>query len=113
MYENLQTQQSRGTLTFDLACDDHQLRYEALKTDELLSTTPRHQAALIAVEPTEPSTSVSSQKALISTELKKLNVGRSNENSLCLAEGCTVRERTPLCRLHYAELVCGKTPSMP
>jgi hypothetical protein len=38
MYENLQTQQSRGTLTFDLACDDLQLlRYEAIKTDELLS----------------------------------------------------------------------------
>ncbi len=51
MYENLQTQQSRGTLTFDLACDDLQLRYEALKTDKLLSVTPRHQAALMAVRP--------------------------------------------------------------
>jgi hypothetical protein len=23
-----------------------------------------------------------------------------------------VKEMTPLCRLHYAELVCGKTPNM-
>ncbi len=112
MYENLQTQQSRGTLNFDLACDDLQLRYEALKTDELLSATPRNQAALMAVGP-EPVLSTTTVPALISTEHKKLNTGRSNENSLCLAEGCTVREWTPLCRLNYAELVCGKTPSMP
>ena len=112
MYENLQTQQSRGTLTFDLACDDLQLRYEALKSDELLSVTPRHQAALVAVEPV-PVTSDSSVPALLSTEHKRLNTGPSSENSLCLAAGCTMRERTPLCRLHYAELVCGKTPSMP
>ena len=111
MYENLQTQQSRGTLTFDLACDDLQLRYEALKSDELLSVTPRHQAALVAVEPV-PVTSDTSIPALISTEHKKLNV-QSTEYSLCLAEGCSMRERTPLCRLHYAELVCGKTPAMP
>ena len=112
MYENLQTQQSRGTLTFDLACDDLQLRYEALKSDELLSATPRHQAALVAIEPV-PVTPDTSVPALISTEHKRLNTGRPSENSLCLAEGCTMRERTPLCRLHYAELVCGKTPSMP
>ena len=111
MYENLQTQQSRGTLTFDLACDDLQLRYEALKSDELLSVTPRHQAALVAVEPV-PVASDTSIPALISTENKKLNV-QSTEYSLCLAEGCSMRERTPLCRLHYAELVCGKTPAMP
>ena len=114
MYENLQTQQSRGTLTFDLACDDLQLRYEAIKTDELLSVAPRQQAALVAVD-TPASVSAPSAPlvpALISTEHKRLNSGRSGDFSLCLAEGCQARERTPLCRLHYAELVCGKTPTM-
>jgi hypothetical protein len=114
MYENLQTQQSRGTLTFDLACDDLQLRYEAIKTDELLSVAPRQQAALVAIDTpvSVPATTVPSVPALISTEHKRLHAGRSSEFSLCLAEGCSVRERTPLCRLHYAELVCGKTPNM-
>ena len=114
MYENLQTQQSRGTLTFDLACDDLQLRYEAIKTDELLSVAPRQQAALVAIDTpvSVPATIVPSVPALISTEHKRLHAGRSSEFSLCLAEGCSVRERTPLCRLHYAELVCGKTPNM-
>ena len=64
----------------------------------------------MAVEPV-PVTSDTSIPALISTEHKKLNV-QSTEYSLCLAEGCSMRERTPLCRLHYAELVCGKTPNM-
>ena len=114
MYENLQTQQSRGTLTFDLACDDLQLRYEAIKTDELLSVAPRQQAALVAVDTpaSVPAPTAPLVPALISTEHKRLNSGRSGDFSLCLAEGCQARERTPLCRLHYAELVCGKTPTM-
>jgi hypothetical protein len=96
MYENLQIQQSRGTLTFDLACDDLQLRYEAVKTDKLLSVAPRHQAALVAVDtpapvPEPPAPPVT---ALISTEHKRLNAGRSSEYSLCLAAGCTAKERT-------------------
>ncbi len=114
MYENLQTQQSWGTLTFDLACDDLQLRYEAIKTDELLSVAPRQQAALVAVDTSVsvPVTPAPPVPALISTEHKRLHAGKSSEYSLSLAEGCTAKERTPLCRLHYAELVCGKTPNM-
>jgi hypothetical protein len=104
LYENFQTQQSRGGLTFDLACDDLQVRFEALQTDELLSLSSR------------------SQTALISTEHKRHNahVGTSSSSpnpdpvifSLCLAEGCETRERQPMCKLHFAELVCGKVPSM-
>ena len=111
MYENLQTQQSRGTLTFDLACDDLQLRYEALKADELLTASPRQQPALVAAglhDTSDPP----SQPALLSTQQKRLNQAPVPEYSLCLADGCATREHTPLCRLHYAELVCGKTPAM-
>jgi hypothetical protein len=96
MYENLQTQHSRGTLTFDLACDDLQLRYEAIKTDELLSVAPRQLAALVAIDTpaSVPATTAPPVPALISTEHKRLNAGRSSEFSLCLAEGCPARERT-------------------
>ena len=106
LYENLQTQQSRGQLTFDIACDDLQLRYETLRSDDLLQAK-----------------SARRQKALISTEGKRINStlkekGRDSNTgdtityTLCLADGCSTRDRTPLCRLHYAELVCGKTPNM-
>ena len=106
LYENLQTQQSRGQLTFDVACDDLQLRYETLRSDDLLQAK-----------------SARKQQALISTEGKRLYPTLKDKNrdsntkdpvtyTLCLADGCTTRDRTPLCRLHYAELVCGKTPEM-
>jgi hypothetical protein len=75
---------------------------------------PRQQAALVAVDTpaSVPATTAPPVPALISTEHKRLNAGRSSEFSICLAEGCPARERTPLCRLHYAELVCGQTPNM-
>ncbi len=85
MYENLQTQQSRGTLTFDLACDDLQLRCEAIKTDELLSVATRQQTALVAVDTpaSVPATITPPVPALISTEHKRLHASRSSEFSLC------------------------------
>ncbi len=85
--------------------------YEALKADELLTASPRQQPVLVAAE-IPVASDLPQQSALISTQPKRLHKAPVPEYGLCLADGCSAREHTPLCRLHYAELVCGKTPAM-
>jgi hypothetical protein len=61
-------------------------------------------------------------RALLSTGNKRLNkirspggAGPSNaaDGTPCLIQGCSEICDLPVCRLHFASMVCGKTPSLP
>jgi len=58
-------------------------------------------------------------KALVTTVNKRLHqvkssggsgVTNSEDATPCLVQGCDERCSLPICRLHFASMVCGKTP---
>ena len=77
VYTQLQTDQLRGKVTFEQACQELHFRCEAIRADTLLDTQFR---------PT---------RALVSTEIKHVD----KEKVLCLAKGCTgmIVAFLPLC----------------
>ena len=122
VYVQIQTDQLRGRITFDQACEDLRARCEAMRADELLSTTVRAgkvrsfaaktgSSCLITEEdPSDPAQSL----ALITTANKRQNTRKELKQVECLEKSCTTL--TPphlrLCRLHYHECIAGKHPSM-
>lgn len=95
VYSQLQSEQLRGTVTFDQACQELHHRVEAMRADDYLDGRPG--------------------RALISTEGKK-----NGQNSVelvkvpCLAKECPelVQPYLPLCKLCYLQCMAGKVPTL-
>ena len=96
VYSQLQSEQLRGTVSFDQACRELHHRVEAMRADDFLDSRPG--------------------RALISTEGKKNGQQISQlEKVSCLAKDCVemVPPYLPLCKLCYLQCMAGKTPSLP
>ena len=159
----LQSEMNRGTMTFDLALRDLQLRcetqrantalkeaaptplsnrgrraYAANPTSEFGATGNWHvitqssssepykatEAEWMATRALECGTDIDAMdttqmKALVTTVNKRLHqvkssggagVTNSEDATPCLVQGCEERCSLPICRLHFASMVCGKTP---
>jgi hypothetical protein len=96
VYSQLQSEQLRGTVTFDQACRELHHRVESMRADDYLDGH--------------------SGRALISTEGKKKGQGRVELAKLsCLAKDCAelVQPYLPLCKLCYLQCMAGKISSLP
>ncbi len=93
VYVQLQTDQLRGKVTFEQACQELHFRCEAIRADNLLDTKFRLAG-----------------KALISTEIKHLD----KEKLPCLVKGCEgmIVAFLPLCKGCFLQCKAGKTPSL-
>jgi hypothetical protein len=95
VYVQLQSEQLRGTVTFERACQELHHRVEAMKADDYLDSRPG--------------------RALLSTEGKK-----NGQNAVpivklpCLAKDCAelIQPYLPLCKLCYLQCMAGKIPSL-
>jgi hypothetical protein len=127
VYVQIQTDQLRGRISFDQACDDLRYRCETNRADELLNAqlrpTNKVRGLLVSGDTTD-SGDVSSavpapSLALITTNNKRQNKAEKAETQKtktpCHAKGCssTVPSHLKLCRLHYHECIAGKHPSLP
>ena len=95
VYVQLQSEQLRGTVSFDQACQELHHRCEAIRADEFLDSRPG--------------------KALVSTEQKKKGaLGVPVEKLPCLTKDCPemIQNYLPLCKLCYLQCMAGKTPSL-
>ncbi len=95
VYVQLQSEQLRGTVSFDQACQELHHRCEAIKADEFLDSRPG--------------------KALVSTEQKKKGAHAVPVEKLpCLTKGCVemIQHYLPLCKLCYLQCMAGKSPSL-
>ena len=95
VYSQLQSEQLRGTISFDQACQELHHRVEAMRADDFLDSRPG--------------------RALVSTTGKKL--GQQDVNLVkvpCLAKDCAelVQPYLPLCKLCYLQCMAGKIPSL-
>jgi hypothetical protein len=95
VYSQLQSEQLRGTISFDLACQELHHRVEAMRADDYLDSRPG--------------------RALVSTTGKGL--GQTDANLVkvpCLAKDCAeqVQPYLPLCKLCYLQCMAGKIPSL-
>ena len=120
VYALIQTDQLRGRVTFDQACDDLRYRCESLRADEMLNTSGRQPKVRNLIAATDPAPAVATTAhALITSSAKRQNGENAprpaKEPVQCLATGCDTL--TPphlrLCRLHYHECIAGKHPSLP
>ena len=95
VYVQLQSEQLRGTVSFDRACQELHHRVEAMRADDYLDSRPG--------------------RALLSTEGKK-----NGQNAVpvvklpCLAKDCAelIQPYLPLCKLCYLQCMAGKIPSL-
>jgi hypothetical protein len=129
VYSQIQTDQVRGRITFEQACDDLRFRCEALRADDLLHTAvnPARVRGLLvvgdspvttpAVVPSPTPTSFGdTMHALITIVDKRQNRGasRRKEPVACLVKGCDTL--TPphlrLCKKCFHECVAGKHPTL-
>jgi hypothetical protein len=95
VYSQLQSEQLRGTVSFDQACRELHHRVESMRADDLLDGR--------------------SGRALISTEGKKKGQGGIELAKLpCLAKDCAelVQPYLPLCKLCYLQCMAGKISSL-
>jgi hypothetical protein len=95
VYSQLQSEQLRGFVTFEQACNELHFRCEAIRADEYLDSRPG--------------------KALISTERKKKGQdGQPPEKLQCLKQGCPtmIPSYLPLCKVCYLECMAGKAVSV-
>ena len=95
VYSQLQSEQLRGTVSFDQACRELHHRVEAMRADDFLDSRPG--------------------RALISTERQRngqLDV--QAQKVACLAKDCAelVQPYLPLCKLCYLQCMAGKTPTL-
>jgi hypothetical protein len=97
VYSQLQSDQLRGTITFDQACLELHHRCDAIRADKLLDTTIR-----------SPGKSVS----LLSTEAKRHNRKGDGELVPCLSKDCEgkIVAFLPFCKGCYLQCMAGKTP---
>jgi hypothetical protein len=126
VYTMIQSDQLRGRITFDQACEDLRYRCEAIRADELLSTSVRTTkvrtlAAATASDPDPDKDTLPHQHllggavpALITSANKRqnaTNTKRGEKNLVeCLAKGCVTLtpKHLRLCRMHYHECIAGK-----
>jgi hypothetical protein len=96
VYSQLQSEQLRGTVTFDQACRELHHRVESMRADDYLDGPSGR--ALISME--------GKKKGQGSVELMKLS---------CLAKDCAelVQPYLPLCKLCYLQCIAGKISSLP
>ncbi len=95
VYSQLQSEQLRGTISFDQACQELHHRVESMKTDDLLDGR--------------------SGRALISTDQKKKGQQLALlEKVLCLAKDCKelIQPYLPLCKLCYLQSMAGKITTL-
>jgi hypothetical protein len=95
VYSQLQSEQLRGTVSFDQACRELHHRVEAMRADEFLDSRPG--------------------RALISTEGKKNGQQPLQVQKVaCLAKDCAelIQPYLPLCKLCYLQCMAGKTPTL-
>jgi hypothetical protein len=136
-YAYIQSEMNRGTTTFDLAVTDLLLRCETARADEALDTAEpasrrrglaarsRDTEDNVALDPDELAWLSADQRTEIRAMVTTMNkrhhsesssssagTGQTNANTgtVCLVEGCTELCSMPMCRLHFAAMVCGKTP---
>ena len=96
VYVQLQSDQLRGVVTFEQACQELHHRCEAIRADAMLDYNVTN-----------------SHKALLSTSGKKQ--GKSAQTLVqCLAKDCLsmVVSYLPLCKSCYLQCTAGKTPSV-
>jgi hypothetical protein len=123
VYTQIQTDQIRGRVTFEQACDDLRYRCECIRADELLNSTarPARVRGFIANADAGNDDLDSTLQTLITSVAKRQNGGAlrptrrpQKEQVQCLTKGCSTL--TPphlrLCRIHYHECIAGKQPSM-
>jgi hypothetical protein len=109
VYSQLQSEQLRGTVTFDQACRELHFRCEAIRADAFLDSHPGGKA-LLATESEKPA-----GICLLSTELKKKGQdGQPKAKLECLKLGCPtmIPAYLPLCKNCYLECMAGKTVSI-
>jgi hypothetical protein len=95
VYSQLQSEQLRGTISFDLACQELHHRVEAMRADDYLDSRPG--------------------RALVSTTGKTRGLTDANLVKVpCLAKDCAeqVQPYLPLCKLCYLQCMAGKIPSL-
>jgi hypothetical protein len=95
VYVQLQSEQLRGTVSFDQVCQELHHRCEAIRADEFLDSRPG--------------------KALVSTEQKKKGaLGVPAEKLPCFTKDCPemIQNYLPLCKLCYLQCMAGKTPTL-
>jgi hypothetical protein len=95
VYSQLQSEQLRGTVSFDQACRELHHRVEAMRADDFLDSRPG--------------------RALLSTENKKKGQQVSQLAKVsCLAKDCVemVQPYLPLCKLCYLQCMAGKIPTL-
>jgi hypothetical protein len=95
VYSQLQSEQLRGSITFEQACRELHHRVESMKADDIMDSR--------------------TGRALISTEMKKHGQAAIPiEKVLCLAQGCAemIMPYLPLCKLCYLQSMAGKVPEL-
>ncbi len=121
VYVQIQTDQLRGRISFNQACDDLRYRCETNRADELLNSQlrPTKVRGLLAsgeIADTDDTPLPASLLALITTNNKRQHKeDPKKDKALCHATGCksTVPSHLKLCRLHYHECIAEKHPSLP
>jgi hypothetical protein len=95
VYSQLQSEQLRGTVSFDQACRELHHRVEAMRADDFLDSRPGR--ALISTE--------RQRNGQLDTQVQKV---------ACLAKDCgeLVQPYLPLCKLCYLQCMAGKTPTL-
>jgi hypothetical protein len=129
-YVYLQSQMNRGVLTFALAMSDLELRCETHRADGALAlgapVVHGQRRTMVAdiLEPDFPHNVSDTQlRAFVTTANKRLNRQSSSSSggtlptnashgTPCLILGCDEMCGPPLCRLHFASMVCGKSTSL-
>jgi hypothetical protein len=129
VYSQIQTEQVRGTITFERACQDLRFRCEALRADDLFHATQQttkvrallahgeaDPSVLVGPSSTAPPSGAAVAHALITTSGKRQNKGKTRKKELvaCLAKGCDTL--TPphlrLCKKCFHECIAGKNPTV-
>jgi hypothetical protein len=133
----LQAEMTRGTMTYALAMKDLHLRAETLRADEALAdggprphrTSTRGAYVSQVSDMGSPGTVAegsSSVDAFVTTHNKRQNVKdtrtakpdnrkaytNATTGTVCLVAGCTDLCSLPICRLHFASLICGKVSNL-
>jgi hypothetical protein len=138
-YNYIQTEVTRGRITFAEAVDDITVRCEATRADEILaspavdgkrrglvSQMPSHRSGETADSLLSDQSESSAIITLLTSMNNRLNNGGgrgggsharekgSGDRKLtpCLANACVEDCPFPLCRLHFAELQCGRTKEL-
>jgi hypothetical protein len=122
-------------MTYALAMRDLHLRSETMRADEALAdggSRPHRsstRAAYVGCVSDGGSSSVDAGdtarvNALVTTHNKRQNATGNRDSTstksstnavrgtVCLVAGCTDLCALPMCRLHFASLVCGKVPHL-